>query len=93
MVICGFHGDPYRIGLQLRPGLTYSRSGAMHAAYSPVQSDTLLNTRFSEAMGLLNEMGFQATRKLCAAHMLVYRSSVMVPSHSHSISDVPLSVE
>jgi len=30
----------------------------MHAAYSPVQSDTLLNTRFSEAMGLLNEMGF-----------------------------------
>ena len=30
----------------------------MHAAYSPVQSDTLLNARFSEAMGLLNEMGF-----------------------------------
>ena len=39
--------------------------GAVRAAYSPVQSDTLLNTRFSEARGRLKEAGFRPHRN-CA---------------------------
>jgi len=51
-------------------GLTVSSirySSLISYQFTSVQLDTLFNTRFSEVVGLLEELGFQSTPKLSLA--------------------------